>query len=110
MRECDRQGRPLHNQSVSSAQGEQSGNVKIGQAIRGYFRTKCSSELILSCFISGMEQILLASICFYTLYSICMTKHQQKDIDINNSKGEKDNKSKIKSSFSGGLLLKMKGE
>lgn len=43
---------------------EQSGNVKIGQAIRGYFRTKCSSELILSCFISGMEQILLASIFF----------------------------------------------
>lgn len=109
MRECDRQGRPLRNQPVSSGQGEQSGNVKIGQGIRGYFRTKCSSELNLSCFISGMEQILLASVFFLHVINICMPKHRQKDIDINNTKGEKGNKSRIKTSFSGGLPLKMKG-
>lgn len=73
MRECDRQGRPLHNQPVSSAQGEQSGTVKIGQGIRGYFRTKCSPELNLSCFISGMEQVLLASMFFFihVIVNVC---------------------------------------
>lgn len=48
----------------------------------------------------------------FTCYSICMLKHRQKDIDIYiyYSNGEKDNKSKIKTSFSGGLPLKMKGD
>lgn len=49
-------------------------------------------------------------IFFFTHYSICMPKHQKKDIDINNSKGEKDNKSKIKTCFSRVQPLKMKGE
>lgn len=94
MRECDRQGRSLHNQPVSSLQGEQSGNVKIGQGVRGYFRTKHSSELNLSCFISldGVNNAGKYGFFWFVFNILCVLSHRQENIEINNSKCKIDDK------------------
>lgn len=74
----------------------ESGNVKIGQGVRGYFRTKHSSELNLSCFISldGVNNAVKYGFFWFVFYILYMYVEplEKKNIEINNSKYKIDDK------------------